>query len=467
MTTKVLIIDDEELFREDLANLLRRRGYECTTANDANEGLESADALEPDVILCDVVLPGKDGIETLDELSRNHPESFVIMITAFGSLQTAVEAFRRGAADYIMKPLVVEDVVHKIERLISYKVLTREVRFLRRELSRDALDRAVVGQSDAMSQVFDLVGKVAPTRSTVLITGESGTGKELVARAIHQMSQADQEGPEDSVGELPFVPINCSGIPADLLESELFGHVRGAFTGAVKDRVGHFELAGEGTLLLDEVAELPLALQSKLLRVLEEKEFVRVGGSKPIPFTARVIAATNRNLKEFSKSGQFREDLLFRLAVFEIPLPPLRERASDIPLLVEYFIERFNKELKRRCLGVESEAMRKLLSHTWPGNVRELRNVIERAMILTTEVYITLSELPAEFRDIVPSATLFDNLREAMRVYEAEHIERLLDACAWNKEEAARRLGINPSTLYRKMANLEHLMGKTTRSDEP
>lgn len=445
MSIRVLIIDDEDLFREDFGRLLRRRGYECRVAPNAQVGLALAEEFGPDVILCDIVMPGKGGIELLDELGAHCPESFVLMITAYGSVDTAVDAFRKGASDYIMKPVLIEDVVRKIERLMERKRLAQEVKFLRRTASRDAASLALVGEGEAMKKMLHLIEEVAPTHSTVLITGESGTGKELVGRAIDALSGS---------GERRFVGINCAGIPVQLLETELFGHVRGAFTGAVENRVGFFELAGEGTLFLDEIAEMPLALQSKLLRVLEQREFVPVGGTKAVALKARIIASTNKDLRELVQKGEFREDLFFRVAVFEINVPPLRERRSDVPLLVEHFVKRLSVSVKRHCLGVSNEAMQKLMSHRWPGNVRELRNVIERAMILCHRDYITPEHLPPEIRGASDQAPLSDSLRDATRAYEREHIRRVLEAADGNKEEAARRLGINPSTLYRKMADL-------------
>lgn len=454
MPERVLIVDDEELFREDLAELLRHRDYECLTASSAEEALQILNSFDPAIILCDIAMPGKSGLELLDDIARLLPEASVIMMTAFGTLQTAVEAFRKGAADYVMKPLVVEDVLQKMERLINYKRLSQEVKFLRRELSQDAASLALVGQSGAMKHVLDLADQVASVKSTVLLTGESGTGKELVARAIHSMSATGGGTLESAGNAAPFVAINCAGIPSELFESELFGHVKGSFTGALRDREGHFELARDGTILLDEVAEMPLALQSKLLRVLEEKEFVRVGGSKTIPLSARIIAATNKDLHELVEKNEFREDLYYRLAVFEIPLPALRERRSDIPLLTEYFVHKFNEEMKRQTRGLEGEAMRNLLAHSWPGNVRELRNVIERAMILNRGEYISAADLPSDFQDAAPPETPADDLRDAMRAYEVAHILRVLGAAGWNKEETARRLRVNPSTLYRKMTGL-------------
>ena len=330
VAAKILIIDDEDLFREDLASLLSVRGYECETASTGEEGSALATEYGPDVVLCDIVMPGKSGIEILGEIMSNSPETCVVMITAYGTLETAVQAFRRGAVDYINKPLLVEDVVQKIERIMNYRRLIQEVKFLRREVSPDVQSLPMVGKSRAMEDVFKLIARVAPTKSTVLISGESGTGKELVARAIHQASNRS---------EGPFVAINCAGVAEQLLESEFFGHVRGAFTGAVKKKIGFFELADGGTLFLDEISEVSLKLQSKLLRALEEREFIRVGETRPIPFTARIITSTNRNLQQQVEDGLFRKDLWFRIAVFEVHLPLLRERRSDIPLLVDHFVK--------------------------------------------------------------------------------------------------------------------------------
>ena len=445
MVARVLIIDDEDLFREDLAVLLRRHGHECETASNGEEGVALAQEFDPDVVLCDLVMPGKAGMETLSEILQISPESSVVLITAYGTLESAVDAFRMGAADYITKPLLIKDVLQKIDRLTKYKRLSQEVKFLRRKVSQNVESLTMIGHSRPMKDVLELITKVAPTRSTVLVIGESGTGKELVARGIHDLSN-----PKD----LSFVAISCAGVPEHLLESELFGHVEGAFTGAIADKIGFFELASEGTLLLDEIGEMPLALQTKLLRVLEQREFYRVGQTKPIPLRARVVAATNKNLRQLVEEGKFREDLFFRIAVFEIRLPALRERRDDIPLLVEHFINKFNTELKRKCVGVDNEAIRRLLSYSWPGNVRELRNVIERAMILNHQDHITWADLPPEIAGVSESTQSSDDLRSAMRAYEKEHIRRVLGASEGNKEETARRLGVNPSTLYRKMIDL-------------
>ena len=444
MTTNVLLIDDEESFREDLAGLLRLRGMECRTAASGKQGLEILESWEPDIVLCDVIMPGMNGLDALDSMMRVRPDAHVIMLTASADLDTAITAFRRGACDYVLKPIVFDDVVGKIRRLTELKELTREVQVLRRQLSNSMDSLPIVGQSEPMKAVLRHMEKVVATRSTVLITGESGTGKELVARAIHSLGETKDRS---------FIAINCAGIPEALLESELFGHVRGAFTGATGDRSGYFELAGEGTILLDEIGEMPLMLQAKLLRVLEQREFMPVGSSKAKKLGARIIAATNKDLRKLAENGSFRKDLYFRIAVFELPLPSLRERRSDIPMLAEHLLTKLNSELKRQCPGFVPEAMRCLLAYSWPGNVRELRNVIERAIILSGGEYITPAELPETMASHPGATPAPDDLRAAVQGFERAFLLRVLTECGGNKEEAARRMNINSSTLYRKLTD--------------
>ncbi len=443
MAVKILIIDDEELFREDLATILSRKGYDCKTAANAEEGLKLVTEFLPEIILSDIVMPDKNGIDLLNDILQVHPEASVIMMTAFGTLDTAINAFRKGAVDYILKPLVIEDVLNKISRLSEQKKLIREIKYLRRETSEDIKSITIVSKSDLMKQIIDLIKKVAPKKSTVLISGESGTGKELVAKAIHEYSEKKDE---------PFIAINCSGFQESLLESELFGHVKGAFTGAVKDKEGFFETAGDGTIFLDEISETPISLQSKLLRVLEQREFYRVGGTKIYPMNARIIAATNQDLKSHVEKESFRVDLFYRIAVFEIDLPPLRERTADIPLLAEYFIRKFNDEMKTKYRGVSPEVMQIFLSYNWPGNIRELRNVIERAMILSDGNIILPQSLPTQMKSIIPVDLKSKDLKGAVQSFEGTFIKQVLVECKWNKEETARQLNINPSTLYRKMS---------------
>ena len=443
MSNNVLIIDDEELFREDLAGILRRHGLSCATAASAREGMEAVRGTSPDVVLCDVRLPGMSGLAVLDEILQTNPAVKVIMVTAYGDLETAVSAFRKGACDYVLKPLVIEDVLAKVHRLMELKSLGEEVKTLRRQLSEGGDGPPLVGKSDAMRRVLGLIENVAPTRSIVLLSGESGTGKEVIARTLHV------NGP---TRPYPFQAINCAGIHENLLESELFGHMKGAFTGAIRDHVGRFESAGQGTILLDEISEMPLSLQAKLLRVLEEKEFVAVGGTKPKALQARIIATTNRDLRGRVDEGHFREDLYFRIAVFEIHVPPLRERRMDVPDLVDHFIGIFNRELRRDCAGIEAEALQALLEYDWPGNIRELRNVVERAMIINRDVRICLDDLPPAITGMSQQVSTSQGLKGAVQSYERQLIQRVIQECGGNKEEAARQLGINSSTLYRKLS---------------
>jgi DNA-binding NtrC family response regulator len=443
MNASILLIDDEDLFREDLASLLREEGFVCRTARDGETGLRLAQEEEPDVVLCDLMMPGLDGVEVTDRLATLCPGAPVILVTAFGNLESAVDGFRKGAVDYLLKPLVLDDLLRKIRRCVEERRLRQEVRYLRRTVAEAGAGTAIIGDSPAMREVKELIRKVAPAESTVLTTGESGTGKELVARALH-------EGRGGS--ERPFVPVNCAALPKDLFESELFGHVRGAFTGAIQDQPGYFELARGGTLFLDEIAELPLELQPKLLRAIEQREIMPVGGTRAKRIEVRIVAATNRDLADQVTAGKFREDLFYRVRVIEIRLPPLREHREDIPPLVEYLVQRLSVRLGRKSLPVGNAAMQVLMSATWRGNVRELENVLERAMLLGEDDAIGLSDLPAELVGAAEGTVeQKDDLKSAVRSYERRHIEQVLSETGGNREEAARRLGINPSTLYRRL----------------
>jgi DNA-binding NtrC family response regulator len=446
MSARILIIDDEDILREDLAALLRDEGYSCRTASDGEEGVRLAEDGEPDVVLCDLVMPGIGGVEVVNRLAAARPELPVILITAHGTMETALEAFRAGAVDYLLKPVLSQDLIVKIRRCLEHRRLLMEVRHLRREVSDLGTGTRLIGEHPSIAKVRELIQRVASTDSTILISGESGTGKEVVARAIHEA------GP--GTGR-PFVPLNCASLPRELFESELFGHMRGAFTGAVRDKPGQFELAAGGTLFLDEIGELPTEVQPKLLRAIEQKEFARVGGTRTVEVRTRVVASTNRELKSEVAEGRFREDLWYRLRVVEIDLLPLRERRDDIPLLVEHFVSRLNGRLKRRVLGVDRPAMRVLMSASWRGNARELQNVLERAMIFADGDFIGIGDLPAELAGSLHCPTQSDDLRTAVRAYEREHIRQVLASVDGNKEEAARRLGVNASTLYRRLKSLD------------
>ena len=445
MSGRILLIDDEDVFREDIASLLRHEGYACDVAADGDEGLRRAQAEAPDVILCDMVMPGIAGAELVRSLAAACPETPIVVITAHATVETTVDAFRAGATDYLLKPLVIDDLICKVERCLEHRQLQAELKFLRRQMSLAGGGTTIVGTSRGIQAVRDMIGRVGPSNSSVLITGESGTGKELVARALHEAGSNDRA---------PFIAVNCAALPHDLVESELFGHVRGAFTGALRDKRGLFELASGGTLFLDEICELPVDLQPKLLRAIEQQEVFPVGGTRVLKTNVRIVAATNRVLRDEIAAKRFREDLYFRIAVVEIQIPPLRDRRDDIPILADFLVARLNERLKRRVVGITNPALRVLMSAPWRGNVRELENVLERAMLLTNGTSIGLDDLPAEITGTIDPADMSDDLRNAVRAYEREHIRHVLAAARGNREEASRRLGIDASTLYRRMRDL-------------
>jgi len=439
----VLIVDDEVLIRETLAEFLTLEGFSTTACGSAEEALTVADSKAFDVALCDVQLPGVDGIELLSRLSKLSPQTFVLLITAYGTVESAVQAFRRGAHDYLIKPIILDEVLGKIRRLLSYRDTYQENQWLRRELNRGH-ESDIIGGSAAIQQVHTLIRKVAPTRSNVLITGESGTGKELVARAIHRQCANPNAR---------FIAVNCAAIPNDLLENQLFGHRKGAFTGADRDQAGIFAHVGAGTVFLDEIGEMPQATQAKLLRAIEEREIMPVGANEPVAIEARIVAATNKNLAVEVEQGRFREDLYYRLNVVTINVPPLRERREDIPELVEYLLSRHARELGKRITGVTHEAMQLLLACRWKGNVRELDNALERAAILGESSMITPADLPPDLAPIEGDPNLVDDLAEAMRRFERQHLERMLQRFP-DKKEAARMLGMGLSSLYRRITEL-------------
>ncbi|MBI2486083.1 MAG: sigma-54-dependent Fis family transcriptional regulator [Deltaproteobacteria bacterium] len=442
----ILIADDEKTFRDTLAKVLIEEGYEVMTAPNGVVALQEISKQEFDVAFCDIRMPGIDGLQLLEEIRKVSPRTSVIIITAYGSIESAVQALKRGAYDYIVKPLIFDEVLVKVKNIIGFQELSRDYKRLRAEVEERYDFRNIVGISPKICEVLNLVKKITSTKSTVLITGESGTGKELIARAIHQNSPRKTE---------KFVPINCAAIPDNLLESELFGHVKGAFTGAISSKEGLFKIADKGTLFLDEVGELPLSLQVKLLRVIEDGEVLPLGGVKTIKTDIRLIAATTRNLSKEVEKGNFREELYYRLNVVEIALPPLRERKEDIPPLVNHFVNRLNMELRKSVSGVDPQAMRILLSYSWKGNVRELRNVIERAMILCEGDIIMPFDLPSPLSvGKEPIEKEEDNLKEILRKYEREHIIKVLEKTGPDKKEAARLLGLSLSSLYRKIEEL-------------
>jgi DNA-binding NtrC family response regulator len=443
-TAHLLVVDDEPLIRDTLTEFLTGEGFAVTACASGEEALPLVAETPFDVALCDVQLPGIDGIELLDRLLKVSPQTFVLLITAYGTVENAVEAFHRGAHDYLMKPILLDEVLNKVRRLLAYRDLHHENQWLRRELSRDYSADSIVGRSPAMRRVFELVRKVAQARSNVLIVGESGTGKELVARAIHEQGAG---------AEARFVAVNCAAIPADLLENQLFGHRKGAFTGADRDATGVFVHAGDGTVFLDEIAELSSATQAKLLRAIEQKEVLPVGANEPVAVAARVLAATNKNLQREVEQGRFREDLYYRLNVVTVALPPLRERREDIPDLVEFLLARHARALGKRITGVSHEAMRLLLACPWKGNVRELDNALQRAVILGEGPVVTPADLPPDLAPVEGDPALVDELDEAVRRFERLHIERVLRRFP-DKKEAAKRLNVGLSSLYRKIAEL-------------
>jgi DNA-binding NtrC family response regulator len=444
LTGTVLVVEDQDSARESLAELLRGEGYEVHEAADGNAAISLVDQLDLDLVLTDLTMPGSDGIGVLRHIRDVSPQTLVVLMTAHASVETAVEALHLGAQDYLLKPLIFEDVLHKAQRLMEHRKLAWENQLLRREVNGHFSPERPLGRSQAMQEIAALVKKVAPTPTTVLITGESGVGKEVVARTIHAHSLS-----KDNV----FLPVNCSAIPENLLESQLFGHIKGSFTGAISSQEGLFQRARGGTIFLDEIGEMPLSLQPKLLRVLEDKTVLPVGSTAPVKVNVRILAASNRDLKAEVETGRFRDDLFYRLNVFEINIPPLRKRLDDLPGLVEHLIHRHNVEMKTNYKGVDSATMRILMSFPWKGNIRELDNVLERAMILGNGEWITPVDLPGHRSDGEEFGSE-DDLTKAIELYEKSHIERTLNKAGGDKMRAADLLGLSLSTLYRKIEKL-------------
>ncbi len=443
MRYRVLIVDDEADSRDALAELTQRWGYDVQTASDGSEGLRRAIEWHPDVILTDLVMPAMDGLWLLRALRGELPDCPVVLLTGRGTIQSAVQAIKEGAYDFIEKPLEVPRLRIVLERALEKKETMREVQLLRRRLAALAPGTDMIGSAPAMQRVFELVKKVAPSNASVVIAGESGTGKEVVARAIHNLSPRKEK---------PFIALNCSAIPATLIESELFGYERGAFTGAEQRRLGNFELAHNGTLFLDEIGDLPLELQAKFLRVLEEHKIRRLGGRAEVEVDVRVLCATNRDLKEEIHDGRFREDLYFRLHVFTVELPPLKERREDVPLFVHHFIEKFNGETGKHVQGVTPAAMSLLQGYAWPGNIRELRNTLERAMILADGDVIGEEHLPPDMQASRPEAAMMRvPLGVPLDMVEKEYILASLQKNGGNKARTAEALGISEKTLYNKL----------------
>jgi two-component system response regulator AtoC len=447
---KILVVDDEVNMRLVLKAMLKKEGYDVETAADGLEALALLHRHDITACITDLRMPKLDGMGLLNRMVEEYPSIPVIIITAHGTVETAVDALKKGALDYITKPFDQEELKNVIGKAVKTRVLSEE----EVQLAATELDRGeIVGSSPSTAKIFEIIKKVAPTTTTILITGETGTGKELVANAIHMNSPRKLN---------PFIKINCSAIAENLIESELFGYEKGAFTGAVSSKPGRFELAHKGTLFLDEVGDLPREIQVKLLRVIQDHEFERVGGLQTIKVDVRLVAATNRNLQQRVKEGYFREDLFYRFNVMPIYVPPLRERKEDIPELVSYFIEKFNRKLDRQIAGVDPEVMELLLDHDWPGNIRELENLAERLVLMAKGDQIVMGDVPAELIEAVEEKaqtaapdekrSIKELIREKTGDIEKQMIVKVLAECEGNISKAARQLGLSRRGLHLKLA---------------
>lgn len=444
----ILVVEDEKALRIALCSMLEDEGFKTLEAEDGKVAIELMREERPELVITDLKMPRVDGMRLLKRVKEIDSQIPVIIITAYGSSNTAIEAIKNGAYDYITKPFDLDEVVLKVKRALSHEALALEVKALKDELSNKYKVDNIIGNTGQMQDIYKTIGRVAETRATVLIQGESGTGKELVANAIHYNSLRKNG---------PFVKINCASLPESLLESELFGHEKGAFTGAISSRKGKFELADQGSIFLDEIGEMSPVLQSKLLRVLQDQSFDRVGGNQPVKVDVRVIAATNKNLEKEVKDGNFREDLYYRLNVVFIKIPPLRERKEDLTVLVEHFLEKYSRDAKFQTIGISKGAFDCLKNYDWPGNVRELENVIERAIVFSGGNIITLEHLPVTLRPaeniVTPSMFENDNMhfKDIVSDMEKELIVRALNKANWNRSKAAEILNINRRLLYSKI----------------
>ena len=448
-TNSILIVDDDQEMRDLLKDILEDHGYPVAVAREGREALDHLDSDEYLVVLTDLRMKGIDGAELLHELVQHHPACNTIMMTAFGTVESAVDAMKRGAFDYLTKPIKTDELLVTVEKALREASLRQEVAHLRKQVNREYAFDQILGKSKPMREVFDLIRRVADSQANILITGESGTGKELVAKAIHF---------NGSRKDAPFIPVNCAAIPEQLLESELFGHVKGAFTDAKSDKRGLFEEAQKGTLFLDEISEMPMMLQAKLLRAVQEREIRRVGATQSIPVNVRIIAATNLVLAEEVKAKRFREDLYYRLNVIEIRLPPLRDRKEDIPLLCNMLLHKMASGMGKQSTGIAESALGLLIDYHWPGNVRELENVIERAVTLAPGDIVTVEALPATIRETKGERRLIEEGVErllSMEEVERVYIKRILEKTRGNKFQAAQVLGIDRKTLYRKLEEMD------------
>jgi len=456
MDRHILVVDDEPLTRGSLYEVLKFEGYRVTTANDGVEALESIRKSQPEIVIADLKMPGMDGLSLLRKIKAEHSETVVVLITGYGTIETAVEAMKEGAFDYITKPIVDGEIKVVIQKILNQQKLMEENRYLRERLATTTRQRFhnIIGEDPKMQRIYAMIEAVADTNATILLHGGSGTGKRLVAHAIHNSDHSRRDR--------PFIEVSCGALPETLLESELFGHIRGSFTNAIRDREGRFQLAHGGTILLDEIDAFSPNLQVKLLRVLQDGEFERVGDARTQKVDVRVIAATNQDLNAAIKKGAFREDLYYRLNVISIYIPPLKERKGDIPLLVEHFLEKHNQVANnKKVTGISKEAMEALLEYDWPGNIRELENVVERAVILTRGTTIEKQDLPEFLQKagVLPglkAQSSYDNsgaglLKEALKDPERQIIQQALEQANGNRKNAAQTLGINRTTLYNKM----------------
>jgi two-component system response regulator PilR (NtrC family) len=448
MAERILVVDDEDIIRESLTFVLKKEGY---YVQEAENGLAAYNKLLEetfDLVITDLEMPEMKGIELLEEIKKLNIQTSVIIITAFGSLDTAICALRSGASDYLLKPVEFDELLIKIRRLFDVKNLLLENRLLRKEVQRNFDFENIIGKSPAIKKIYEMIQTVAETDTTVLITGKSGTGKELVARALHYNSKRRGK---------PLIAINCGTITENLIESELFGHKRGAFTGAISDKEGLVKAADGGTLFLDEISELPLQLQVKLLRVLQEKEYTPVGSTAAISVNVRFISTTNRDLKEEVTAGRFREDLYYRLNIVEINLPSLKDREEDIPLLADHFLSKYRTEMNKNVKGIEPEAMRALMAYEWKGEIRELENILERAVIFCKNDFITIKDLPQVFNSKTGTTDFskMGSLEESVRKFERDYIYKALENNNFDKEKTADLLKVGLSTLYRKLKELD------------
>ncbi|OAT80818.1 sigma-54-dependent transcriptional regulator [Desulfotomaculum copahuensis] len=450
MPPLVLVVDDEASVRQALTDVLETAGYAVATAADGAEGMEKMAALNPAAVLMDIRMPGLDGIKVLETVREKGQRLPIILITAYGNTETTIKAMKLGAFDYITKPFKLDELLAIVQKAVNTQALVSKMSTEEHGNGQDLTNEIMIGQSPAMQSVYKSIGRIVDSNVTVLIRGESGTGKELVARAIHLNSPRKDR---------PFIKINCASIPETLLESELLGYEKGAFTGAGTRKPGKFELADRGTIFLDEIGEMSPATQAKLLRVLQEKEFERVGGTETIKVDVRIVAATNKNLEQSIQEGAFREDLFFRLNVVEIWVPPLRERKEDIPHLTEFFVKNSAREFHKKVSGFSPRAMKLLMQYNWPGNIRELRNVCERAVLMSTGPLITIEELPlgiqAQREDINLRTERADmSFKEIIADVEKQVILNVLKEHNWNRSAAAQALKMSRSSLYAKMREL-------------